>query len=178
MSAQSCSPQNVPLNSLSLNPPAPYLKGPKHITSTALLGPPKRLVLAPKCPGPGGPWWAPGGHIWSHLPPIDPTGIKSWLQYTLTCYWALPGHQKGHLLAQTALFGDPEGHWRARFVFNRRRLVRMGWTNGHHTHRIDIGPFCGGQGPNLVQKGAFWAKAGPFRPPRPRRDPIPGQSMW
>ena len=35
----------------------------------------------------------------------------------------------------------------------------------NHTHRIDIGPFCGGQGPNLVQKGAFWAKAGPFRPP-------------
>ena len=55
MSAQSCSPQNVPLNSLSLDPPAPYLKGPKHMTSTALLGPPKRLVLAPKCSfgGPG-----------------------------------------------------------------------------------------------------------------------------
>ena len=83
----------------------------------------------------------------------------------MTWYRALPGPQKGPLLAQNAPFGDPGDHRRARFGPNCRRLVRIGWTHGHHTLRVDIRPFCGGQGPNLVQKGIFWAKTGPVGAP-------------
>ena len=56
-------------------------------------GPPKGPVLAPKCPfgGPRGTRRAPGGQIWSQLPPIGLTGFKSWLPHTLAWYLASSG---------------------------------------------------------------------------------------
>ena len=84
-------------------------------TSTALLGPPKALILAPKGSfgGTGGPRLAPGVQIWAQLLPIGPTEMYSLLQHTLAWYWVSLGPQKVPILAQNAPFGDPGGHRRA-----------------------------------------------------------------
>ena len=94
----------------------PFL--PPKNGSTALLGPPKGLVLAPK-----GPFLGPlrsseglGGQIWSQLLPIGPAGLVTWLPHTLA--WCRPssgppGAQKGPFLAQNVPFGGPRGPRRA-----------------------------------------------------------------
>ena len=71
MSAQSFSPQNVPLNSLSLNPPAPYLKGAKAYDLHGTPGAPKKACFGPKMPGawgslvgPRGPYLVPPAAYW------------------------------------------------------------------------------------------------------------------
>ena len=53
----------------------------------------KETVLARNAPfgGPGGPRRAPGGQIWSQLPPIGPPGLDTWSPHTLTWYRASPG---------------------------------------------------------------------------------------
>ena len=71
-------------------------------------GAPKRAVLAQIGPfgGPGGPRWAPGGHIWSQLSLIGLSVLDSWSSHTLTRYRAPsgpPGAPKGPVLAQTPL---------------------------------------------------------------------------
>ena len=86
--------------------------------STALLGPPKGLVLGPNGPfgGPGGPRTAPGDQIWSQLPPIGPPGLDSCSPHTLTWYRAPSGPlgvPKGPVLARNAPFGGPGGPRRA-----------------------------------------------------------------
>ena len=55
------------------------------------LGALKETVLARNAPfgGPGGPRRAPGGQIWSQLPPIGPPGLDSWSPHTLTWYRTL-----------------------------------------------------------------------------------------
>ena len=58
-------------------------------------GAPKRARFGPEWPfwGPGGPWRAPRGQIWSRLPPIGPSGLDSWSPHTFTWYRAPSGPQ-------------------------------------------------------------------------------------
>ena len=57
-----------------------------------------------------------GEQIWSTLPPIGLTGLKSWLPHTLALYQASsgpPGTPKGPVLALNAPFGPQKGPNRA-----------------------------------------------------------------
>ena len=88
----------------------PFL--PPKNGSTALLGPPKGLVLAPK-----GPFLGPlrsseglGGQIWSQLLPIGPAGLVTWLPHSLALYRPSsepPGAPKGPVLGQNVFFWGP-----------------------------------------------------------------------
>ena len=81
-------------------------------------GTPKGPVLARNAPfwGHRGPRRAPREQIWSTLPPIGLTGLKSWLPHTLALYQASsgpPGTPKGPVLALNAPFGPQKGPNRA-----------------------------------------------------------------
>ena len=72
------------------------------------------------------PFWgaAPGGQIWSRLPPIGPSGLTSCSPHTLTWYRASYGHAgvlKGPVLARNAPFGDLGGP--------RRALGDLDWSH-------------------------------------------------
>ena len=65
---------------------------------------------------------APGGQIWSRLPPIGPRGLESWSPHTLTWYRApsrSPGGQKRAFWPRSLNFHGPIS-WATFFCFTNR----------------------------------------------------------
>ena len=91
-------------------------------------GPPKGPILAPKCPfgGPRGTQRAPGGQIWSQLPPIGLTGLESWLPHTLAWYLASSGPPvapKGPILALNVPYWPKRAQNRTKIQNCRKHIM-------------------------------------------------------
>ena len=94
--------------------------------------------------------------IWSELPPIGLTGLKSWLPHTLTLYRASsgpPGTPKGPALAQNSTFWPQKGPNRAQWKKQYHNLAPLGPPRTSGTPKRST----------FGQNGPFWCPWGPKR---------------